>query len=331
MVAFLTGPTGFLGNNLLLSLLKKGYSVRCLVRDKKKAGSLPEDVEVFYGDITDPKSLNPNMFKGVDVVFHVAGLISSHDISRYYKVNFEGTKNLVRVILESGRKLKFIYTSTLASVGPGRDSEPIREDDIPHPVDDYGKSKRKAEDFLLTYKNILNVVILRPTAIYGPLDLGFMPLFQLAFKVAFPLIPKVVFSLVHVSDVVKAHILSAEKDVISGQAYHLSDGKMYNFEEIFELLNSISFQMFSKKIRKIVVPRKLMIAFANFLKLIPASFKERLPFEIVSYDTLLRLAQKNWYCTYEKAERELGFQPDFEAYEGLKSSIMWYREKRFLT
>jgi Nucleoside-diphosphate-sugar epimerases len=178
MRAFVTGGTGFLGRNLVGQLLKKGYSVRCLARSPQKARQLPEEVEVVIGDIMDPKTLDPRYFKGIDVVFHVAGLISSYNPSDYFRVNVNGTKNLIKAILESENRVKFIYTSTLASVGPGKDSEPIKEIDEPHPVDFYGKSKREAEDYVLLHKNILNVSIIRPTAIYGSLDLGFLPLFQ---------------------------------------------------------------------------------------------------------------------------------------------------------
>jgi len=325
MRAFVTGGTGFLGRNLIGQLLKKGYSVRCLVRSPQKAREIPEDVEIVMGDIMDPKTLDPRYFRGIDVVFHVAGLISSYNPSDYFRVNVDGTKNLIKAILESENRVKFIYTSTLASVGPGKDSEPIKESDEPHPVDFYGKSKREAEDYVLLHKNILNASIIRPTAIYGSLDLGFLPLFQVSLKFAFPLIRGCLFSLVHVADVVKLHILAAEKDVKSGEAYHISDGNKYTFEQIYEILNRIAVEVLSRKLRKVDLPREFVIAIANLIRLIPARLSKRL--KIIPPDTLVRIAQKNWYCTYEKAERELGFKPDFEAYQGLRQSIMWYWKK----
>jgi len=328
MKAFVTGGTGFVGYNLVSALLKKGYRVVCLVRDEKKAKILPEDVEVVYGDIMKPETLNPDYFKGVDFVFHVAGVVSSHDPRRYYKVNFEGTKNLLFAILNSGHKIKkFIYTSTIASVGPGKGDDPIKEDDIPHPVDVYGKSKRKAEDFLMLFRNLVHIVIIRPTAVYGYLDMGLLPLVQNAFKIGFPIIPGNFFSFVHVSDVVKAHILSAEAETDSGDSFHISDGQKYTFEEIYNILNRISQEQFSKKIRKIVIPRQLLVAISKILGLIPYYVLENLPFDVVASDTLLRVSQRNWYCTYERAKKKLGFAPDYTAYEGLKQTFIWYWKK----
>ncbi len=329
MKAFVTGGTGFVGYNLVSALLKRGYTVVCLVRDEKKAKILPEEVDVVYGDITQPETLKPEYFRGVDFVFHVAGLISSHNPKRYYKVNFEGTKNLVSALLSSGQKIKkFIYTSTIAAIGPGMDDDkPITEDDLPHPVDEYGKSKRKSEEFLLLFKSILHIVIIRPTAVYGYLDTGLLPLFEASVKIGFPVIPGNQMSLVHVSDVVKAHILSSEGETNSGDAFHISDGGKYTFDEVYEMLNKIAQEQYSKKLRKIVIPRHLIIAIAKLMRLIPHRFFENLPFEVVSSDTLIRIAQKNWYCTYERAKEKLGFHPDYTAQEGLKHTLMWYWKK----
>lgn len=326
MKTLVTGATGFVGQNLISELLKKGYSVSVLVRSKKKIESLENEIEIIEGDITDPRSINPRIFRGVDVVFHIAGLISAFREEEYMKVNFLGTKNLVQMIIDSGYKPKFIYTSSLAAVGPGKDTNSvITEDDPPHPVDFYGKSKRKAEEFLILMKNSINSVILRPTAIYGYLDKALLSLFDISLKLAFPVIKDSVISVIHVSDVVKAHILAAEKETKSAEIFNLSDGHRYTMEEIFNIINQILLEQFSRRMRKLVVPRKFILYISYIMRLIPPKLGESL--KIVSPDTILRLCQKSWFCTYEKAEKYLGFSPSYYAREGLKQSLLWYMKK----
>lgn len=328
MKAFVTGATGFVGKNLVSELLKKGYSVSVIVRPKKKF-QISGDVEVIEGDITDLRNINPRIFKGVDVVFHVAGIISSFSKKEYMKVNFEGTRKLVELILDSGYKPKFIYVSSLAAVGPLDDpNSVITEDNPPNPVDFYGLSKRKAEEFLILMKNRINSVIIRPTAIYGFFDKALLSLFELATKLAFPVISNSIVSLVHVSDVVKALILAAEHETESADIFHISDGGKYTMDEVFDIINQISLEQFSRRLRKLVIPRELVIATSYLLRLVPPPLGNRLKF--ISPDTLLRIAQKNWFCTYEKAEKKLGFKPSYSLKEGLRQALMWYWKREIV-
>lgn len=325
MKVLVTGATGFVGQNLVSELLKRGYSVSVIVRSRKKL-LLSEDVEIIDGDITDPKTFNPKILNGVDVVFHVAGLVSSFSKHEYMRVNFWGTKSFVEMIIDSGYKPKFIYTSSIAAVGPAKDhNSVITEEDIPHPVDYYGESKRKAEEFLILMKNRINSVILRPTAIYGYLDKALLPFFELSSKFLFPVISGSVMSLIHISDVVNAHILAAEKETESADIFNLSDGYRYTMAEVFEMINQISTEQFSRKLRKIVIPRELLVFISYIMRLIPPRIGDSM--KLISPDILLRISQKNWYCTYEKAEKKLGFKPSYVAKEGLRQALLWYWKK----
>lgn len=326
MKSLVTGATGFVGQNLVSELLKKGYTVSVLIRSKKKLEPLADEVEIIEGDVTDLKNVNPKIFRGVDVVFHIAGLISGFREEQYMKVNFLGTKNLVQMIIDSGYKPKFVYTSSLAAVGPGKDiNSVITEDDPPHPVDFYGKSKRKAEEFLILMRNSINSVILRPTAIYGYLDKALLSLFDISAKLAFPVIKDSVISVIHASDVVKAHILAAENETKSAEIFNISDGQRYTMEEIFSIINQISLEQFSRRLRKLVIPREVILYISYIMRLVPPRLGENL--KMISPDTILRLCQKNWFCTYEKAEKYLGFRPSYTAREGLKQSLLWYMKK----
>ena len=340
MRAFVTGATGFLGYNLVLKLLKKGWDVKCLVRNPEKAKILPEKVEKVWGDITDLSSLDMKAFEGVDVVFHIAGLISSPFPELYTKVNFEGTRNLVLRLIENGAKIKkFIFTSSLAACGPSQDG-PIKENDIPHPVEEYGRSKYLAEEFLKSVKNLLNVVIVRPTAIYGQYDKSLLPLFQIAFKLGMPVLKGHTVSLVHVDDVVDLLIFLAENEKVeSGEVFNISDGKNYSFDEVWEVVDSISMSLVGRHVRKIHVPHELVVMLSEtYLALFRATFWFLAPLlklkngkipQIPSPEDIKRIAQKNWSCSIEKVQK-LGFSPKFGIKEGFRQTLLWYLEKSYI-
>ena len=103
------------------ALLQRGVQVRCLVRPAshlKWVQGLP--VEIIYGDCQEKASLGPGV-KDVDLVFHLAGATRAIEAKTYFEVNALGTENLVQACLEHNTRLqKFIYLSSLAAAGPGR-------------------------------------------------------------------------------------------------------------------------------------------------------------------------------------------------------------------
>ena len=114
----MTGGTGFIGSHLVEALLKEGIEVRCLVRDPNKLSWLAGlDVEAVRGDCAAPAGLS-DAVKGVDYVFHAAGITKAVKPQDYYSVNAQGTENLLRAaIKEAGRIRKFVLVSSQAAVG----------------------------------------------------------------------------------------------------------------------------------------------------------------------------------------------------------------------
>ena len=96
-----TGATGFIGSHLVEALLQKGVQVRCLIRktsDLRWLRDLP--VEMVYGDCHDKASLKEAV-KGVDQVFHLAGVTKAIEEKTYFEVNALGTENLIHACLEN--------------------------------------------------------------------------------------------------------------------------------------------------------------------------------------------------------------------------------------
>jgi nucleoside-diphosphate-sugar epimerase len=181
----LTGASGFAGGPILAELLRNGHQVRVLAR-RPQQGQFDANVAIVKGDLDDLTALNA-LVSGVDVVVHVAGAISALDDNGFFKINFGGTRNLFNAAESAGVK-RFINVSSMAARNPELSA--------------YAASKRAAEDFLDAQKTKMEILTLRPSAIYGPGDKATLPLLSALQKTvaAIPGQSKSRFSLVHVED-----------------------------------------------------------------------------------------------------------------------------------
>ncbi|NJM96206.1 MAG: SDR family oxidoreductase [Phormidesmis sp. RL_2_1] len=95
MKALVAGATGQTGKQIVKQLLAQGIAVKALVRDQAKAESeLPEGVEIVVGDVLQPSSLRTAL-AGCQVLLSATGATPSFDPSGPFKVDYEGSKNLV--------------------------------------------------------------------------------------------------------------------------------------------------------------------------------------------------------------------------------------------
>ena len=90
----------------------------------------------------------------------------------FFKVNTEGTKNLVNALIALKMPLKrFIFISSLSVYGPVHEQQPYKEiceTDVPVPNTAYAESKLAAEEYINSIGNNFPYIILRPTGVYGP-------------------------------------------------------------------------------------------------------------------------------------------------------------------
>lgn len=97
MKAFVAGATGETGRRIVQELVARNIPVRALVRDIQAARAiLPSDAELVVGDVLNPQSLTTALGDST-VVLCATGAKPSFDVTGPYKVDFEGTKNLVDV------------------------------------------------------------------------------------------------------------------------------------------------------------------------------------------------------------------------------------------
>ena len=168
-----TGAQGFVGLPLSSALVDLGYQVRGTVRDAFQANDSQETLAV--GDINGD-TVWTEALVDVSVVIHLAARVHVMNetvvdaLSAYRKVNVEGTLNLAKQAVQAGVK-RFIFISSIKVNGEGTVlGHPYNEEQTLTPLDAYGLSKYEAELALqqIAKDTGLQVVIIRPTLIYGP-------------------------------------------------------------------------------------------------------------------------------------------------------------------
>ncbi|MBI4162272.1 MAG: NAD-dependent epimerase/dehydratase family protein [Candidatus Aenigmarchaeota archaeon] len=198
-----TGASGFVGRNLVKELLRQNKKVRCFVRKTSGISQL-KGAEIFYGDVTDKKSL-VRATKGVSSVVHLAAITGFGDYRLNYKVHVLGAENLIETCKENNVK-RIIDVSTVATLAERKS--------------DYGITKALADDLFI--KSGLSVTILKPDFIYGPDGRGFLELVgAIKRRKIIPVVGHGNFIRypVHVDDVVAAIISSLNKKLSVGKTY----------------------------------------------------------------------------------------------------------------
>ena len=320
-----TGAGGFIGSHLVESLLEKGYSVVCFLKNGENNRWIKNlDVSIVHGDLTEKNSMY-NPIQGVTYVYHLAANMGGKDNPDYiYKVNYEGTKNLIEVCIESNVKLKrFLYASTVATMGATGKTGIFDEKKKPNPSSYYGKMKLKAENYLEEMKKSIPYTIVRFPLVYGPRNFdGMYPVFKLA-NVGFQLvIGKSDTNVGYVKDIVKGMIHAAENPAATDQMFLLGEDKIYSTHEI---INHIA-EAVGKKTIKIPIPYFLLY-FLVFVVEIFYDITGNYP--LMARKSLSAYLNSNWRFSMKKAREKLGFKIEYPLPKGLKETAKWYRDNGF--
>ena len=324
--ALVTGGTGFIGSHLTEALIRKGVRVRCLLRktsDLRWLKGLP--IEIVHGDCTDKTSLEKAV-RDVDWVLHLAGVTKAIKEETYFEVNGLGTENLIRACLKNNPHLqKFIYISSQAAAGPSRNGRHKKELDPCEPVSFYGRSKRAGEEWVLAHASEFPVLILRPSAVYGPRGRDIFVFFKCLSRRLKPCLlgPDQHLSLCYVQDIVQGVLLAAETETKSGEIFFLSDGHTYRMEEIGDIVA----QAMGVTALRIRVPKRMILGIACFSEYLSKLFGR--PF-LLNKDKAEEMIQKDWLCDITKAKTLLGFEPKVPLSEGAKLTFEWYKKEKWL-
>ena len=172
---FVTGGSGFLGINLIRSLLNKGYDVISLDLLPFEYDDCKDKIKWVKGDIRNKNTVDECM-EGVDYVVHCAAALPSYKKEDIFSTDIDGSKNVITSAYEHKVK-RFIQISSTAVYGIPKHT-PLHEDDEMVGIGPYGVAKIEDEKVCWEYQNKgMPTAIIRPVSFIGPERLGIFALF----------------------------------------------------------------------------------------------------------------------------------------------------------
>jgi len=311
-----TGGSGFLGINMVRHLLKNGVTdIRIL--DLVEFDYPERDrVDAVQGDIRDVDMVAKCM-EGVDWVIHTAAALPLYSEEDIMTTDVDGTRNLLSAARDSEIE-RFIMISSTAVYGIP-DHHPLYEDDPMVGVGPYGKAKIMAEELCMEFRSGgMCVPVIRPKSFIGPERLGVFALFyDWAYTGhGFPMIGsgKNRYQLLDVEDLCDAIWLTLTLDkAVVNDTFNIGAKEFTTMREDYQAV--LDDAGHGKKISGF--PAKPMIWTLRFLEMLNLSPLYKWVYETACEDS---------FVSIEKAEKVLGYQPEFSNKEALVRNFRWYVE-----
>jgi len=304
-----TGGAGFIGSNLVHTLVKEQHKVRVL--DNFSTGkfenieSVIKKIHLVVGDLCNERDVC-RAVKEIDVVFHQAALPSVPrsvaDPFSTNRVNVEGTLNVLVAARDSGVK-RVVYASSSSVYGSNRQL-PKDESMHPRPMSPYAASKLAKEVYGRVFYELygLETVGLRYFNVFGPYQdpgshyAAVIPRFITALLEGSP--PAVhgdgeqSRDFTYIADVVKANLLAAMATGAAGEVFNIACGSHTTLNELLMMLRNITGQN------------------------VEAQYTEARPGDV-----------KHSLADINKARSILGYHPEFSLESGLRKTVEWFRKK----
>jgi dihydroflavonol-4-reductase len=315
-----TGGNGFIGSAVVRLLAARGDSLRLTRRKRSRLDNLKDlEHEAVQCDVLDRAAVR-RALKGVDRVFHLAGLVSMRpaDDTRLFDVNVGGTRVVLEECLRAGVE-RVVYTSSVGAIGPAEEGGATDERQVftaGHLGIPYINSKHEAEGeaFRLAAKG-LPVVVVNPAYVLGRGDV-YARATSIVRRFLLGRIPVYVpgaLNVVDVQDVARGHVLADERGEV-GERYILGN-RNYTLDRLWADLSRVSG----------VEPPALRLSPGVALRLAQAAeatARGRAPITVQE----VRLASQWWTYRNTKAKRELGWRPSPHE-DTIDATVDWYRDR----
>lgn len=309
-----TGATGFIGSFMCNRLLAEGYGVRGTMLASEKIASLVAGVQpVIIVPLGIETSWRQSL-SGVETVIHLAARVhimedpATNPLDEFRKVNVEGTLKLARDAVAAGVK-RFVFVSSI-KVNGEETATTYTPDSSPHPLDSYGISKWEAELGLqrVASETGLEVVVVRPTLVYGPgvkaNFLNMMKVVQLGIPLPFASISNK-RSLIYVGNLVDALTMCAKHPTAAGKTYLVSDGEDISTPTLIRHIAAA----LNVTARLFPVPVQLM----------------RLAGKLAGKSGVVNRLAGSLTVDSSRIREELTWNPPFTMEEGLAETARWFK------
>jgi nucleoside-diphosphate-sugar epimerase len=328
MRVLVTGGTGFVGSHLVRRLLSRAHEVVSL----DKSPGLSDDelrasgATLIIGSVTHSGDVNRAM-EGCELVYHLAspfGDILQPD-AVYWDIEVNGTRNVLAAA-ERHQVRRVVHCSTQGVHGiieqpPGDENSPLA------PRDYYCYSKVEGEKVCQEFiAKGMDVVIVRPTSVYGPGDTrGWLKLYRMVASGWFLMIGdgKTLNHPVYVDNLVDVFELVADKPGAKGRTYLAGDETSVS---LTELVRGVG-QALGSNVR--------IVRFPSYRLAWMGSSVIEVLFKTIGVKPPVFRRRLSWFKTnrafrIDRAKDELGYQPRVSLSEGLARTAHWYRHTGYL-
>jgi len=321
---FITGCTGFIGIHLCRFLLSQDNEVFGLVRNPEK---IPEDLKpklkVVHGDLSIFKKDNL-VLPDVDVIIHLAGVVSGKNPSQYNEINYQSVKDLLSTISRQNfLPKKFIFASSQAAMGPNLHNIISKETDQALPIDPYGIAKLNSEK--LVQSQHFPTTVFRPSLVLGPGDPATLTLFKIAKSgVAFlPAGKARPMSFVYIDDLVRAIVLMSKNHKNTHDLYFItSESPISNHMLMQEIGKSLDQKLYILKIPKFILRFAVLLSTAYSSILGKAN-----QFDHKQYKQMIA---PSFLCTSLKFTNETKWKAKVSFSDAIRISLDGYRTLKWL-
>ena len=310
-----TGATGFVSRFLCLRLLAADFSVLGTLLASENPALLVPGVEPVVIDPLGPDTPWQHALTGIDTIIHLAARVHIMDdssvdpLAEFRKVNTAGTRQLAQEATKAGVK-RLVFISSI-KVNGEESIAPYSETSPTQPTDPYGISKWEAEQALrkIEKETSLEVVVVRPTLVYGPgVKANFFNMMK-AVNRGLPL-PLITItnkrSLIYVGNLVDALAICATHPAAAGQTYLVSDGEDVSTPELIHRIADA-----------LNVPARLFAFSVSLL---------RLAGKLTGKGAAVNRLTGSLTVDSSKIRQELEWQPPFTMEEGLQVTAQWFKQ-----
>jgi nucleoside-diphosphate-sugar epimerase len=319
-----TGATGFTGGHLARTLAARGDTVRALTRSAAPA-LVEAGIETVTGDLRDAAALQ-RAATGVEVVYHIAAIYRQAGLrdEEYRAVNAAAVRTVVDAAAAAGAR-RVVHCSTVGVHGdiaqpPAREDAPLKPGDIYQVTKLEGEqiARRAAED------TGVEVVIARPTGIYGPGDRRLLKMFRGVARGRFPILGsgRIFYHLTFIDDLIEGFRLCATVPFAAGRTYILAGAEVTTLNELVAIVAEEAH----------VAPPRLHLPVAPFW--IAGALCEAvcapLGIEPPLYRRRVDFFTKSRAFDISRARAELGYAPKVGLHEGVARTLAWYRSSGWL-